>query len=48
MSYMLLNEDEELIEGIQYITKISTEYDQDKFIDYKTNFGGKEGNYEQN
>lgn len=36
MSYMILNEDEELIEGIQYITNIYKEYDQDKFIDYKT------------
>lgn len=36
MSYMILNEDEELIEGIQYITNIYKEYNQDKFIDYRT------------
>lgn len=36
MSYMILKEDEELIEGIQYITNIYKEYDQDKFIDYRT------------
>ncbi|SHJ23573.1 hypothetical protein SAMN05444401_2582 [Clostridium amylolyticum] len=36
MSYMILNYNEELIEGIQYITNIYKEYDQDKFIDYKT------------
>ncbi|NMM63711.1 hypothetical protein HBE96_13720 [Clostridium sp. P21] len=36
MSYMILNDEEELIEGIQYITKIYKEYNQDKFIDYKT------------
>ena len=36
MSYMILNDDEELIEGIQYITNIYTQYDQDKFIDRKT------------
>lgn len=36
MSYMLLKEDEELIEGIQYIANIYKEYDQDKFIDYGT------------
>lgn len=36
MSYMILNNDEELIEGIQYITNIYKEYNQDKFIDYKT------------
>lgn len=36
MSYMLLKEDEELIEGIQYIANIYKEYDQEKFIDYGT------------
>ena len=36
MSYMILNEDEELVEGIQYITNIYKEYNEDKFIDYKT------------
>ncbi len=36
MSYMILNKDEELIEGIQYITNIYNEYNQDKFIDCKT------------
>lgn len=36
MSYMILKEDEELIEGIQYITNIYKEYNQDRFIDYKT------------
>ena len=36
MSYMILKDDEELIEGIQYITNIYKEYNQDKFIDYKT------------
>lgn len=36
MSYMILNDEEELIEGIQYITNIYKEYNQDKFIDYKT------------
>ncbi len=36
MSYMILNNDEELIEGIQYITNIYKEYDQDKFVDYGT------------
>jgi len=36
MSYMILKEEEELIEGIQYITNIYKEYNQDKFIDYIT------------
>jgi len=36
MSYMILNEDEELIEGIQYITNIYKDYNEDKFIDYTT------------
>ncbi|MGH4120890.1 HipA domain-containing protein [Clostridium sp.] len=36
MSYMILKEEEELIEGIQYITNIYKEYNQDKFIDYVT------------
>ena len=36
MSYMILKDDEELIEGIQYITNIYKEYNQDKFIDYGT------------
>lgn len=36
MSYMILKADEELIEGIQYITNIYKEYNQDKFIDYRT------------
>lgn len=36
MSYMILTEDEELIEGIQYITNIYKEYNQDKFIDFRT------------
>lgn len=35
MSYMILKE-EELIEGVQYITNIYKEYNQDKFIDYRT------------
>ncbi|MCB2358677.1 HipA domain-containing protein [Clostridium estertheticum] len=34
MSYMILKEEEELIEGIQYITNIYKGYNQDKFIDY--------------
>lgn len=33
MSYMLLNEDEELLEGIQYITNKFPYYSQDDFID---------------
>ena len=37
MSYMILSEDEELIEGIHYITNIYKTYDQDKFIDYNSN-----------
>lgn len=36
MSYMILKEDEELIEGIQYITTAYKSYDEDKFIDYET------------
>jgi hypothetical protein len=36
MSYMILKEEEELIEGVQYITNIYKEYNQDKFIDYRT------------
>ncbi|MDH8678153.1 HipA domain-containing protein [Fusibacter bizertensis] len=36
MSYMILNSDEELIEGIQYITKIYPNYDSDKFKDSLT------------
>lgn len=36
MSYMILNDNEELIEGIHYITNIYKEYNQDKFIDYNT------------
>lgn len=36
MSYMILKEDEELIEGIQYITTTYKSYDEDKFIDYET------------
>ncbi|MBU3210061.1 HipA domain-containing protein [Clostridium algidicarnis] len=36
MSYMILKDDEELIEGIQYITNIYKEYNQDRFIDYRT------------
>lgn len=36
MSYMILKDDEELIEGIQYITNIYKDYNQDKFIDYGT------------
>lgn len=36
MSYMILRDDEELIEGIQYITNIYKDYNQDKFIDYGT------------
>ena len=37
MSYMILKEDEDLIEGIHYITNIYKTYDQDKFIDYNSN-----------
>ena len=36
MSYMILKEDEELIEGIQCITTTYKSYDEDKFIDYET------------
>ena len=36
MSYMILKENEELREGIQYITTTYKSYDEDKFIDYIT------------
>lgn len=37
MSYMLLNDDEELIEGIHYITNLYPNYDGDKFEDQSEN-----------
>ncbi len=37
MSYMVLDKDEILIEGIHYIIKIYPNYDQDRFIDLRSN-----------
>lgn len=36
MSYFILNSDEELIEGIQFITRIYNSYDEEEFCNLKT------------